>query len=190
MSIVAIVIHNSGALIMGDTKLNDNPHVKQLRKIFKKEDVLLGFTGNIGEVNKYLFPIFNPDMSLNTNYQFGNPIQFLNDLDRRFDNAVLNNIQYDIVFVTVIKFNCKYIAKRYCLTDNNDLHVTSDTLISNDVVQYLILGNEGHVDFFDSYIAKHLPADFNDFIYAFQQTLNNGIIFDDTINNIMQYEII
>lgn len=188
MSIIAVIIHDSGSLIMGDTKLNDNPQITKIRKIFKKENILLGYTGNVREVNQYLFPIFNPDMTLNPNYCFENPIDFIQDLDKRFENAVLHNVKYDVVFAIIAKISSKYVAKRYCLSDANELYVTYETLVSNNDIQYFILGDERHIQFFDKYIDENPPSSFADFIIAFQKTLDNGILFDNQINNILQYE--
>lgn len=190
MSIIGIVIHNTGALIMGDTKLNNNPNRTKIRKIFKRGNILLGFTGNVNDVRQYLFPLFNQDMSLNKEYDFDEPDQFLWELDNRFNYAVANGIKYDIVFVVIIKSDLGYTARRFCLSDNDELKISSYTIISNNTVQYLILGNERHIQFFDEYVSNNSPVGFGDFILAFQKTLDNGIVFDNTINNIMQYEFL
>lgn len=68
MSVVSIVICDDFALIMGDTKLSNDRHGNRISKVFKKENILLGFTGNILEIGTYLYPIFDEYMKLNNDY--------------------------------------------------------------------------------------------------------------------------
>lgn len=53
---------------MGDTKLSNDRHGNRISKVFKKENILLGFTGNILEIGTYLYPIFDEYMKLNNDY--------------------------------------------------------------------------------------------------------------------------
>ena len=71
MSVVSIMIRDDFALIMGDTKLNGNPNCNRITKVFKKNNVLLGYTGNIRDVREYLYPFFDDNMQLNQDVTWG-----------------------------------------------------------------------------------------------------------------------
>jgi len=190
MSVVSIVVHDTYALIMSDTKLSDNPRLNTIKKIFKKENILLGFTGNVQDIYEYLFPIFNQDMTLNKNFNFNEPHSFLKMLDDKFYLALEKNKQYDIVFVVGAKIGNKYIAKRYCLTTKEELHIASDMIISSEKLQYFYLGKTVHLDYFDKIMSEKSPCNLNDIILLFKETLDYGISYDNTINNSIEVEYI
>ena len=54
MSVVSLIIHDSFALIMGDTKLNDNPYKDHISKVFKKDNILLGCTGSVQDTIEFV----------------------------------------------------------------------------------------------------------------------------------------
>lgn len=190
MSVVSIIIHNTCALMVSDTKLNDNPHLVRLKKIFKKENILLGFTGNVEEVFDYLNPIFTNTGNLNPNYSFGSSEDFIKMLDDKFYTAIKQNRKYDAVIAIGAKLGEKYIAKRYCLSDSKKLKVCSETLISTDDLQYFYLGEEIHNNYFDNLLLTEKPLTLDELIIIFKKTLDYGINFDETINNELDFEYI
>lgn len=190
MSVVNIIIHDSCALMMSDTKLNNNSQNNMIKKIFKKENILLGFTGSIQDVFDYLSPIFNENMTLNIDYPFGEPCDFLKFLDEKFYKALAQNKEYDIVFVVATKIGEKYVAKRYCLNRNEQRNLASDMIISTKNLQYFYLGEDAHLNYFDNLLMERIPNNLNDLVSIFQDTLNYGVLYDKTINNIIDIEYI
>ena len=190
MSVVSIIIHNTCALMVSDTKLNDNPHLIRLKKIFKKENILLGFTGNVEEVFDYLNPIFTNTGNLNPSFSFGSSEDFIKMLDDKFYTAIKQNKKYDTVIAIGAKLGNKYIAKRYCLTDCKELKISSDMLISTDEIQYFYLGEEVHNNYFYNLLVTENPTKMDDIIILFKKALNYGINYDESINNELDYEYI
>lgn len=193
MSVVNLITHDSFALIMGDTKLNDNPNVDHITKVFKKDNILLGYTGKLQDIKEYLYPIFTDDMQLDHNYLWGNtnePIEFFKYLDNKFYDALKENRKYDVVFVVATKIGEKYIAKHYCLCAPSQPFWKADTIISSDEFQCTYLGNKVHCDFFVNSFATNQISSYQDIIKIFQDTLDYGINYDNTINNEMEWFIL
>jgi hypothetical protein len=190
MSVVNLMLHNTCALLLSDTKLNNNAERNKIKKIFKKENILLGFTGNIQDVYLYLHPIFNKDMTLNNAYVWGNPCDFFTELDRKFYTAMEDNKEYDVVFVAGAKFGDKYIAKRYCLSNEKELRFASDMIVSSDDIQYFYLGEDVHLNYFEMKMKENTPTNLDDIVLLFNDTINYGVQYDGSINNQIDIEYI
>lgn len=193
MSVVAIVIKDDYALIMGDTKLNDNPNVNHITKVFKKDNILLGYTGRLSHVREYLYPIFTDDMQLNENYQWtnsDNPTDFFKFLDEKFIDARNTNKHYDVVLAVAVKIEDKYIAKHYRIFSPEHPQWETDTIISSNEYQCLYLGNDIHFNYFSKLFLPDSISSYQDILQIFQDTLDYGIQYDATINNEMEWHVI
>lgn len=190
MSVVSVIIRDDFALIMGDTKLNDNPNCNSITKVFKKDNILLGYTGNIRNVREYLDPIFTVDMQLNQNILWqtpDNPLGFINYLDNLFYEAKEQNKIYDVKLVVAIKTNNKYIAKQYGLFSTEHPQWENHQIVSDDELQCFYLGETVHFKFFRDLLENSIISTYEDIITIFQDTLDFGIEHDNTINNKMDW---
>lgn len=187
MSVVTMVIKDDYALIMGDTKLSNNPDRDVCHKVFKKDNILLGFTGSLRDVGIYLYPIFTPEYIIDNNYTWGKPMDFFSFLDKKFYNAVFDNKHYDARIVVASKFGDKYISKYYCLSNFGENDWKNDTQISFNGASYFYLGARSHGDYFDAYFKNNISRKKEDLISHFQKTLDYGVVQDITINNRMEW---
>lgn len=182
-----MVIKDDYALIMGDTKLSGNPNKNICTKVFKKDNILLGFTGTLKDVGMFLHPILTTDYIVDEKYTWGDPEDFFNFLDKKFYNAVKEDKHYDVSIVTAAKFGDKYIYKYYCTSDVGEHTWKNDTQISFEGARYIYLGENVHEIFFRSYFENNSSRKKEDIISHFQKTLDYGIQYDNTINNQMEW---
>ena len=187
MSVVTMVIKDDYALIMGDTKLSNNPNKDVCHKVFKKDNILLGFTGSLQDVGIYLHPIFTSECIIDDNYTWGSPMDFFSFLDKKFYHAVFDNKHYDVRIVVASKFGDKYISKYYCLSNVGENDWKNSTQISFNGVSYFYLGARSHGDYFDEYFKNNSSRKQEDIISHFQKTLDYGVAQDMTINNKMEW---
>lgn len=190
MSVVTVVTCNDFSLIMGDTKLSNDSHGDKVTKIFKNENMLLGFTGNIIEVGTYLYPIFDCNMNINNDFLWEDPVHFFFFLDYKFYKMLNEGNEKDIIFVASAKIGEKYITKYYCLSNSSGHKWSMDTIISDDMMRYFYLGDHVHKDYFHKKLSQNPVASVENIINIFQDTINYGVQFDNTINNEMEYKYI
>lgn len=178
MSVVNLLIHDSFALIMGDTKLSNNPNKDIIKKVFQKDGILFGYTGTIKDVAEYLHPMLTNDLLPNDTYTWGIPMDFFDFLDKKFYLAIENNIEKDVIFVVAAKIGEKYIAKYYCLSNSNGHCWRTETLISDNKIQYYYLGDISHKNYFKQKIDSVPSVTIKDLTDMFQDTLDYGIQYD------------
>ncbi len=191
MSVICVVVHNTGVLLMGDTKLTGMKNRPTIQKVFKNGSILLGYTGNTMHIADYMFPYFDYKMDLKYYSIFDDVNCILADLEERYNAAKRERKYYDASITVACKIGNKYFSKRYILSDLTDTGFSPTvTINSSNEFQYLFSGNELHQLCFEDICQEKQPSCLLDFVPIFQETLNCGIFYDQTINNIMTYEVI
>ena len=187
MSVVGVYVSPQGAVVAGDTKLSGNPNQTTIQKVFRKESILLGWTGNPEQVAYYLNPYFYEGWGMipNENIDWNDPMTFFLFLDRQYYTMISRNLSFDVIFAAVVKFGNTYYAKAYDVTCAYGFYPEPKMIISNNdhKSEPIILGRKEH----DTFMKNQTISSPNDFLNAFSAMLNEGVKFDETINNDMQY---
>lgn len=184
MSVVGVYVSPQGAVIAGDTKLSGNPNQTTIQKVFRKENILLGWTGSLPDAVRYLNPLFNAKMQINEEYAWGDSVDFIQFLDRKFYETIRLGRKYETTFVVVTRIGDKYYAKSYQASCDDNIYQSPFEVISYEYgPQCFILGKQIHKEFLE----KCAISTKEDFLNAFQLMLNEGIKYDSSINSSMEY---
>lgn len=185
MSVVSAVFNKTGVIMMGDTKgMTPDGSEQLINKVTKNGNKLLGFTGDTGDIIQYLYPIINENLEFAEINRIPEG-QFLRYFDMLYYESIKNDRHYNIQFMVSDVIGNSHVLNIYSLFEHE---IKSYSTIGTT---FQILGNESHKKYLGNKLLHGVTKTYDkEFIISyFQDTLDNGIKFDNTINNIIHYEI-
>lgn len=189
MSVVGVYISSQGIVIAGDTKLTNNPDKTTVHKVIKKDNVIIGWTGRLAHVATCLGNYFYNDMTVRENISWYPPYRFIASIDMEYYTAIARGFNLDATFVVAAKMGNHYFLKVYDFSHVTESHVAPEQLIAyGDSYMQFVLGLPQHRDFIEHYMNDYTLSSPSGYIEAFQKMLDEGVSYDYTINNIMEYE--
>ena len=199
MSLVIGVITENFAIMCGDGKssYSDNVILSDFKKVFKfNNDILVGITGDIASVKKFIGFLFNFDGRRFTKKE-NLKLPYLTlkmELDKRFDEIIKIG-QCQNFFVSISGL----IGNQFCMdcyfynplrnSKNRKEHVVIDSVNNCKFVCMESTDNKHFGDFLS--IAQNINTSNIPLVQiAFKKTLECGVKYDDTINCNAMFEFI
>lgn len=183
MSVVGAAFSKYGVIMMGDTKatsLSSSHEDELVEKVIKSNNKMLGLTGDVNDLIKFLYPIITPNLKF-SDYKIQHGM-FLPLLDSMFYEAISENRHYNIQFMAAERIRSYYIFNTYSLFDY-ELHSYSPKSLSIE-----LLGMKKHKSNFKNEMKNRESNEFECIVSCFQNVLNIGSEFDKSINNVIHYE--
>lgn len=189
MSVVGVYISSQGIVVAGDTRLTNNPNKTTVHKVIKKDNVIIGWTGKLAHVATCFENYFYNDMTIRENISWCPPSRFIASIDMEYYTAISKGIDLDAIFVIATKLGSHYFLKVYDFSHVTRSHIAPEQLIAyGDSFTQFVLGLPRHRNFIEHYINNHGLSSPSDYIKVFQKMLDEGVAYDHTINNVMEYE--
>lgn len=203
MSLVDVFLDNKHfALVCGDTNLKkpDGSKSKIAKVLRSSNNIIFGFTGDVKNNVEFFSPFLTNGLKINEdvirNFEYTDIINILNSKHGEYISNTMLSSNFDICSIIVGFDGLKFRGMRYCISSKDKSYKELGNQESG--IEITHLGKEEHLNTFielneerlKELRKQNLEPSIEDLIHVFQETINIGSKFDETINNIMCHDII